>query len=206
MGLARKTTENSVSDEYFAPLVKSLSITERQIWLPNSDPLKLAVSTSDVPLWKLSIEVYIFLQAHSRRHSGEKPFRCTWQNCAWRFSRSDELARHKRSHSGQKPYYCYICGKCFARSDHLGKHVKVCSLLYRISSNKHREVLSSVFFYSRALGRIPIRQMFFTLFLFETGSWKEEETAQPKMLKTWFFTDFVSHVIYIILNKRASLC
>ena len=39
-----------------------------------------------------------------RRHTGEKPFACDWQDCGWRFSRSDELARHKRSHSGVKPY------------------------------------------------------------------------------------------------------
>ena len=39
-----------------------------------------------------------------RRHTGEKPFACNWQDCGWRFSRSDELARHKRSHSGVKPY------------------------------------------------------------------------------------------------------
>uniref|UniRef100_A0A8C8S868 C2H2-type domain-containing protein n=1 Tax=Pelusios castaneus TaxID=367368 RepID=A0A8C8S868_9SAUR len=67
------------------------------------------------------------LKAHFRRHTGEKPYTCTWPDCSWRwvFSRSDELSRHKRSHSGIKPYQCVACEKRFARSDHLSKHVKI---------------------------------------------------------------------------------
>ncbi|KAJ0175183.1 hypothetical protein K1T71_009324 [Dendrolimus kikuchii] len=62
------------------------------------------------------------VRAHLRRHSGEKPYQCTWGGCQWRFARSDELARHRRSHSGDKPYRCSECGKRFTRSDHLAKH------------------------------------------------------------------------------------
>jgi len=57
--------------------------------------------------------------------AGERPFACSWPDCSWRFSRSDELARHARSHSGVRPYPCRLCDKRFARSDHLAKHLRV---------------------------------------------------------------------------------
>lgn len=65
------------------------------------------------------------LQAHSRRHTGERPFHCEWKGCQWKFSRSDELVRHHRSHSGEKPFICQLCDKRFARSDHLKKHTRI---------------------------------------------------------------------------------
>ncbi len=56
--------------------------------------------------------------------SGEKPFKCDWQNCDRSFARSDELARHKRTHTGEKRFGCPLCGRRFMRSDHLTKHAK----------------------------------------------------------------------------------
>lgn len=56
--------------------------------------------------------------------AGEKPYRCTWENCDWRFARSDELTRHYRKHTGAKPFKCIACMRCFSRSDHLALHMK----------------------------------------------------------------------------------
>lgn len=56
--------------------------------------------------------------------TGEKPYRCTWDNCDWRFARSDELTRHYRKHTGAKPFKCVACSRCFSRSDHLALHMK----------------------------------------------------------------------------------
>ncbi|KAI5700974.1 hypothetical protein M8J75_004789 [Diaphorina citri] len=54
----------------------------------------------------------------------EKPYRCHWPECEWRFARSDELTRHYRKHTGAKPFKCEICERSFARSDHLALHMK----------------------------------------------------------------------------------
>ncbi|GAA6088423.1 Krueppel-like factor 5, partial [Tachysurus ichikawai] len=54
----------------------------------------------------------------------EKPYRCTWEGCDWRFARSDELTRHFRKHTGAKPFQCAVCSRSFSRSDHLALHMK----------------------------------------------------------------------------------
>lgn len=64
------------------------------------------------------------LKAHTRSHTGERPFFCKWEDCGRRFSRSDELSRHKRTHTGEKKFVCATCDRRFMRSDHLSKHVK----------------------------------------------------------------------------------
>lgn len=56
--------------------------------------------------------------------TGEKPYKCSWEGCEWRFARSDELTRHYRKHTGAKPFKCRHCDRCFSRSDHLALHMK----------------------------------------------------------------------------------
>lgn len=56
--------------------------------------------------------------------AGEKPYKCTWEGCTWKFARSDELTRHFRKHTGIKPFQCPDCDRSFSRSDHLALHRK----------------------------------------------------------------------------------
>ncbi|XP_061485977.1 Krueppel-like factor 12 isoform X4 [Rhineura floridana] len=55
-------------------------------------------------------------------YTGEKPYKCTWEGCTWKFARSDELTRHYRKHTGVKPFKCADCDRSFSRSDHLALH------------------------------------------------------------------------------------
>ncbi len=56
--------------------------------------------------------------------SGDKPFKCEWEDCCWTFARPDELKRHIRKHNGDRPFRCNNCSRTFARSDHLSLHIK----------------------------------------------------------------------------------
>ncbi|EPY80508.1 Krueppel-like factor 3-like protein [Camelus ferus] len=64
------------------------------------------------------------LRLEPTRVLGEKPYKCTWEGCTWKFARSDELTRHFRKHTGIKPFQCPDCDRSFSRSDHLALHRK----------------------------------------------------------------------------------
>ena len=70
---------------------------------------------------KVLVSVHIFIRFC---FAGEKPYKCHWPECEWRFARSDELTRHYRKHTGAKPFKCAVCERSFARSDHLALHMK----------------------------------------------------------------------------------
>ncbi|RWS31230.1 zinc finger protein-like protein [Leptotrombidium deliense] len=64
------------------------------------------------------------LVVHMRRHTGEKPHRCTFEGCSKAYSRLENLKTHLRSHTGEKPYSCEFpgCSKAFSNASDRAKH------------------------------------------------------------------------------------
>ncbi|KAI0428122.1 hypothetical protein F5Y09DRAFT_349823 [Xylaria sp. FL1042] len=53
-----------------------------------------------------------------------KRFECAIPGCRKVFRRKEHLTRHLKSHDGQLQYACHICGRRYARSDVLKRHIE----------------------------------------------------------------------------------
>ncbi|XP_078057120.1 zinc finger protein GLI1-like [Mustelus asterias] len=64
------------------------------------------------------------LVVHMRRHTGQKPHKCTFETCNKAYSRLENLKTHLRSHTGEKPYICDYegCNKAFSNASDRAKH------------------------------------------------------------------------------------
>jgi hypothetical protein len=62
------------------------------------------------------------LETHKRRHRDEKPFKCTFPGCGQAFTQKSGLNVHERTHTGVEPFRCDICGRGFKEASNLTKH------------------------------------------------------------------------------------
>ncbi|KAK2181862.1 hypothetical protein NP493_378g01020 [Ridgeia piscesae] len=79
---------------------------------------------SDCSRQEKPFKAQYMLVVHMRRHTGEKPHKCTFEGCNKAYSRLENLKTHLRSHTGEKPYMCEFpgCTKAFSNASDRAKH------------------------------------------------------------------------------------
>eukprot|EP00808_Paulinella_micropora_P004871 g47954.t1 len=82
------------------------------------------------------------LKRHLKRHSGQKPFQCTFvepttkERCTMAFAEKSTLKRHLQMHNGRRPYKCEFpgCNRRFADRVNLNRHLDKHSELQQMHS------------------------------------------------------------------------
>ena len=69
-----------------------------------------------------------------------EPYVCDFPGCGKAFAIAGGLRIHKRVHNGEKPFKCSECGRGFAESSNLSKHVRLarsCAVFVFVGNEKH---------------------------------------------------------------------
>ncbi|KAH3803276.1 hypothetical protein DPMN_156979 [Dreissena polymorpha] len=71
----------------------------------------------------------------------QKLFHCTFSACRKFFTSRTQLQIHTRTHTGEKPHKCLNCGKAFAQSNNLYRHLR--DGAFEQSNNLYRHLRAS---------------------------------------------------------------
>ncbi|KAK3583635.1 hypothetical protein CHS0354_039462 [Potamilus streckersoni] len=64
------------------------------------------------------------LKTHMLTHTDRREFVCKIDGCTYAFKTKGSLKRHMRRHTGERPYSCEMCGRSFAESGALTRHMR----------------------------------------------------------------------------------
>ncbi|XP_052771389.1 transcription factor E4F1-like isoform X2 [Mya arenaria] len=64
------------------------------------------------------------LRAHMMTHTNKRHYVCGAEGCTYAFKTRGSLKRHMRRHTGERPFPCELCGRSFAESGALTRHLK----------------------------------------------------------------------------------
>ncbi|KAJ3027047.1 UNVERIFIED_CONTAM: hypothetical protein HDU68_004583 [Siphonaria sp. JEL0065] len=64
------------------------------------------------------------LKTHERKHTGDKPFKCQHPGCTKEFSQQGNLKTHEKIHLNVKQFTCEQCGKSFSQFGNLKSHIQ----------------------------------------------------------------------------------
>ncbi len=80
-----------------------------------------SISLWHAAVW-LNVILLPFSTGHLRSHTEEKPYICSWPDCAKGFARQHDCKRHQALHTSKSAHLCSACDKSFSRMDALNRH------------------------------------------------------------------------------------